>query len=175
MEKVTTDLSENLMEALKIVLASVFIALFAQIKIPIPFSIVPFTGGAFAVLLVGGILGKERGALAVMLYLFEGAIGFPVFAGGSSGISVLIGPHVGYLLSYPLEAFLFGWALEKRSRFLFAFLAPIVNLVFGTLGLMLFMGTKMALAMGFYPFIMIDIAKALFAFTLMTRRIRANG
>ena len=120
-------------------------------------------------LLAGGLLGKERGAIATMLYLLEGAMGLPVFAGGSSGIPVLIGPHAGYLLSFPLEAFLFGWALEQKWKYFFALFVPFVNLAFGTLGLLLYMSAKQALAMGFYPFILADIAKTLLVFSIIRR------
>ena len=61
--------------------ATVFIALSAQVAIPVPFSPVPITGQTLAVLLTGALLGSRLGALAVLLYLLEGSLGLPVFAG----------------------------------------------------------------------------------------------
>ena len=50
----------------------------------------------------------------MIIYLALGAIGLPVFAGGSSGIGALLGPTGGYLLSYPLASFVIGKMLEKK-------------------------------------------------------------
>ncbi len=157
--------------AVPVIIVSLMIGILAQIKIPLPYSLVPFSGQVIGVLLAGGLLGKERGAIAVMLYLVEGALGMPVFAGGSSGIPILVGPHAGYLLSFPLEAFLFGWTLEQKWKYSFALLVPFVNLAFGTLGLLLYMNAKQALAMGFYPFILVDIAKTLLVLSIIRRSL----
>jgi len=167
------------LEIIQVFLGSVVIALCAQIKIPLYFSPVPFTGQVFAVLFVAAMLGKRRGTMAAALYLFEGAVGLPVFAGGSTGLATLIGPHAGYLLSFPLEAYLFGLVLEKyHSRPIIktglAALVPLVNLGMGSLGLILYVGTKQALVMGFYPFVAIDIAKALVVVACAKVRVKCK-
>ncbi len=69
-----------LYDSVLVVLFSAFVALSARIAIPLPFTEVPLTGQTLAVLLTGGVLGSRRGALALLLYLVEGAIGLPVFA-----------------------------------------------------------------------------------------------
>ncbi len=118
----------------------VFAALFAALtgavawfKIPLPFTPVPITLQTLAVLLSGAMLGPYYGALSMIIYLVVGAIGLPVFAGGSSGVGALLGPTGGYLFSYPLAAFVIGKMLEKRnlSRFLkyFSFSVVIVFVV----------------------------------------------
>ena len=104
----------------------VFAALFAALtgavawfKIPLPFTPVPITLQTLMVLLSGAMLGAYYGALAMLLYLIVGAIGWPVFAGGSSGVGALLGPTGGYLFSYPIAAFAIGKMLEKKKLNLF--------------------------------------------------------
>src|SRR5690349_12914946 len=70
---------------------SAFLGLCAQISFPIPFTPVPITLQTLAVLLTGAVLGSKRGVLAMLVYLAEGAIGFPVFAGGTGGFIHLVG------------------------------------------------------------------------------------
>ncbi|MBI3289535.1 MAG: biotin transporter BioY, partial [Elusimicrobia bacterium] len=69
-------------DAVRVVVASLFIAVCAQAEIRLPFSLVPLSGGTLGVLYAGALLGSRRGAAAVVLYLLEGASGFPVFSGG---------------------------------------------------------------------------------------------
>jgi biotin transport system substrate-specific component len=100
----------------------VFAALFASLtgavawfNIPLPFTPVPITLQTLMVLLSGAMLGSYYGGLAMIIYLLLGAIGLPVFAGGSSGIGVLLGPTGGYLLSYPIAAFVVGKMIERKK------------------------------------------------------------
>ncbi len=100
----------------------VFAALFAALtgavawfKIPLPFTPVPITLQTLMVLLSGAMLGAYYGALAMIIYLIMGSIGFPVFAGGSSGFGAILGPTGGYLLSYPVAAFVIGTILSKKN------------------------------------------------------------
>ncbi|MBI2651670.1 biotin transporter BioY [Candidatus Woesearchaeota archaeon] len=117
-----------------LVLSALFAALtaaVAQIKIPLGFTPVPITLQTLLVLLAGAILGPYYGAMSMTIYLALGAIGLPVFAGGSGSIAAFFGPTGGYLLSYPVAAFAVGKILEnKRNKFLkyFSFFA-IVSLV----------------------------------------------
>lgn len=109
------------MEKIKLkgmIFAALFAALTAAVawfKIPLPFTPVPITLQTLAVLLSGAMLGSYYGALSMMIYIGVGAIGLPVFAGGSSGIGVLLGPTGGYLLSYPVASFVIGKMLEKKK------------------------------------------------------------
>lgn len=96
---------------------SLLVALCAQISFYLPFSPVPVTGQTFALLLVGATFGARRAAAALLLYLAQGAIGLPVFApGGLPGLARFAGPTAGYLLAYPLAAFLLGWLTERFPR-----------------------------------------------------------
>src|SRR5262249_26180348 len=104
----------GLLNVLLVVAASALTAIAAQLAIPVPWSPVPITGQTFAVLLSGALLGPRRAFLAQVLYLAEGAVGLPVFAGASAGAAVLAGPTTGYLISFPFAAALTG-ALAERG------------------------------------------------------------
>jgi biotin transport system substrate-specific component len=98
--------------------ASLFVALCARITIPLPFTPVPLTVQNFGVLLVGLLLGSKRGFAALTLYLAEGAIGMPVFSPvGVGGIAQLFhGATGGFLLTYPLVAWLAGYVMEHGRK-----------------------------------------------------------
>ena len=100
----------------------------AQVRIPLPFTPVPITGQTFAVLLVGAVLGSRRGAASLLLYLMQGLVGLPFFAGGTSGLAILLGPTGGYLVGFIVAAYLVGLlaarGLDRRiPSALLAFLA----------------------------------------------------
>jgi biotin transport system substrate-specific component len=100
-----------------IVGGSLFVALCARIAIPLPFTPVPLTVQNFGVLLAGLLLGSRRGFAALALYLAEGALGMPVFSPiGPGGIAQLLGPTGGFLLAYPLVAWLAGFVMERGRR-----------------------------------------------------------
>jgi len=145
--------------------ASAFVALMAQVAIPLPFSPVPLTGQTFAVLLVGAALGSRRGALAMSAYLLEGLAGLPVFAGGMAGPAVLIGPRGGYLIGFIAMAWLVGWlserGLDRRvDTALIAFvLGEVVLYLCGLAVLAIFVGVENAPAMGLLPFLPGDAIK----------------
>ncbi|MCF2971007.1 biotin transporter BioY [Synechococcus sp. Nb3U1] len=100
-------------DALLILGGSLFVAVLAQVRIPLPFTPVPITGQTFAVLLVGAGFGARLGFLTLLLYLLEGILGLPVFTGSGSGLSHLAGPTGGYLLAFPLAAGLMGWLVQQ--------------------------------------------------------------
>src|SRR2546425_9440744 len=79
---------------------SIFTALCAQVSFHIPITPVPITLQTLAVLLTGAALGSRRGALAMLLYLAEGAAGLPVFAGGTGGFVHLVGFTGGFFFSF---------------------------------------------------------------------------
>ncbi len=92
-------------------LGSLFIVLSAQIQVPLwP---VPITGQTFAVLVIGMAYGARLGAATTALYVFEGAMGLPVFAKWSAGAGVLSGATGGYIAGFVLAAFIVGWLAER--------------------------------------------------------------
>ena len=101
------------------VFASLFAALTAAgayIHIPIPFSPVPITLQVFFVLLAGSILKSKWGSLSMIVYILLGIAGLPVFAGGSSGIGVLLGPTGGYIIGFVLAAYFIGKLSERTEN-----------------------------------------------------------
>jgi len=156
-----------LSKPLSIILGSFFIAILAQISIPIPFSPVPITGQTIGVVIVGVMLGPLSGAAAVIAYIFEGAFGLPVFANFSSGIHILFGPTAGYIWSFIIGAFLIGHLdrLGFTSNFALSFLSCLMTttliLVFGAIYLAIIQNDLItALKMGFYPFLIGDFVKS---------------
>lgn len=94
---------------------SILTAVSAQIAIPV--QPVPFTLQTVFVVLAGALLGAKNGAYSQLLYLAMGAIGLPVFSNGSLGIAVLFGPTGGYLLAFPLAAYLTGLLIGKTKNY----------------------------------------------------------
>jgi biotin transport system substrate-specific component len=83
-------------------------------RFEIPHYPVPYTLQTLVVLLAGAFLGARNGAISQFLYLGAGLVGLPVFAGGAMGLARLIGPTGGYLLAFPLAAFIAG-SLSARG------------------------------------------------------------
>lgn len=162
-------LDQRVRDILLIVGGSLLVALMAQVKIPLPFTPVPLTGQTFAVLLVGAALGSRRGAASLLLYLAQGMLGLPVFAGGAGGLAYLSGPTGGYLIGFVCAAFLVGWLAEggKDRRFhiaLLVFLAgEVVIYLCGVSWLAVHIGFEKALAAGLFPFLPGDAVKLLAA------------
>ena len=152
----------------------------AQVSIPVPFTPVPFTFQPMVVLLGAAALGARLGSSSQILYLALGIAGAPVFAASPllpQGMARLLGPTGGYLMAYPVAAFVAG-ALAERGfdrRYLTAVLAMACGLAVifagGVLWLALYAqpsaGWAGALAAGFYPFIAADLAKLMFAAAVM--------
>ncbi|HWS86372.1 MAG TPA: biotin transporter BioY [Pyrinomonadaceae bacterium] len=145
---------------------SLFVALAAQVVIPLPWTPVPLTGQTFAVLLTGALLGPRLGGLAMLAYLLEGAAGLPFFRGGAGGVGHLAGPTAGYLLAFPAAAYVTG-ALAERGwdrRFLSAAaamaLGSLVILACGWAWLALMLRTPAeAFRLGVAPFLPGDVVK----------------
>ena len=79
---------------------------------------VPITAQTLGVMLSGAVLGARRGALALVVLLTLVAVGLPLLAGGRGGLGVFFGPSVGFLLAWPVSAFVIGWITERgRPRY----------------------------------------------------------
>ncbi|MEJ8476832.1 biotin transporter BioY [Roseibium algae] len=74
---------------------------------------VPITAQTLGIMLAGVMLGPIRGALAVLLFLFLLALGAPILAGGRGGLGVFVSPSVGFLISWPIGAFVAGFIMNK--------------------------------------------------------------
>ena len=166
------SLKHSTRELVLVGLFTAITAVCAQISIPLPFTTVPFTLQVLAVCLSGAILGKRLGALSQIVYLLIGAIGVPVFAGFSGGLSKLVGNTGGYLLSYPIAALIIGYVFEKRKGMILNFLSMLVGLIviyaLGVTQLKFVAGLPWPTAYlyGAAPFIVLDIVKIVIATTV---------
>lgn len=105
-------------ERMKFLLLAVMgsLALWLSAKIQVPFYPVPITMQTIVVLLVGMAFGWRLGTATVLLYLAEGALGLPVFAGTperGAGLTYMAGPTGGYLLGFVFAAAAVGWLAQR--------------------------------------------------------------
>lgn len=160
------------------------IAIMAQISIPMPLG-VPMTMQTFAITLAAIILGAKLSTISSLIYILLGAIGLPVLAGFSGGISKFVGPTGGFLISFPIMAFIIGYAVDHRSAFKGAF---VIGLIAGTVvnyivGIAMFcILTQSSVAVGFtacvLPFIPTAIIKAILAALIgfpIRKRLKVMG
>jgi len=148
-----------------VALGALLVAVAAQVVVPLPFTPVPMTLQPLAVLVVGGLLGAAAGVSALILYIALGALGFPVFAAGGSGVLHLIGPTGGYLLAFPVAAGVAGALVRPApSSVLRVLLACAIGMVIihvgGVAQLALLGGDPgTAFRIGFVPFLTGDLLK----------------
>lgn len=154
---------------------ALLVAAAAQIVVPLPFTPVPITGQTFAALLVGGALGRSRGAAALLLYLAGGALGAPVFAQASHGPDALLSATGGYLVGMLVAAGLVGAAADRGwdRRLLGSLTAMLVGSVIiyavgaTWLALSLRVGPATAVDLGVAPFLVGDLVKLALAGLLL--------
>ena len=159
------------------VFTSLFTALIiigGYLSFPIPLSPVPIVLADFFVMLAGLCLGASGGAASIGLFLFLGAIGLPVFAGGKAGLAVFIGPTGGFLIGYLLCVFVIGLISEKGKPSFIKDLAALLVadiVLFGIglpwLKLVLKVTWEKALALGLLPFLIGNIIKIVAALALI--------
>ena len=152
-------------------LAVTLTAAAAQFTMPLPFTAVPFTLTPLVVMLTGAALGSRLGFLTQALYLLLGAAGIAVFTPSVTlppGAARLMGPTGGYLLAYPVAAFVTGWLGEhgwdrRYITSVFSMLAGLSIIFAGGvtwLSLSVTHSIPAALATGFAPFVAADVLKA---------------
>lgn len=155
-----------------LVLGALIVAVSAQVAFPVPLSPVPMTLQGLAVIAVGGLFGPAAGTGALVLYLVAGLLGAPVFAQSSSGLVRLLGPTGGYLLAFPVAAFVAG-AVGARGNLLRSFAGALLAMVTIHLGgwawLALGFGGERAATLGVTPFLVPDALKVVLAALIMWR------
>lgn len=150
----------------------------AQVSIPLPFTPVPFTLQPMIVLLGGAALGARLGMTSQILYIAIGLAGLPVFAASPilpQGFGRLLGPTGGYLMSYPLAAYVAGYLAQRGlgRHYATSVIAMIAGLaiIFACGVAWLAFGAHVGLAgairTGLIPFIPADIIKVLLAATVL--------
>ena len=149
------------------VYASLFAALTAAgAFMAIPIGPVPIVLQNFFVFLTGLLLGTRWGLASVSVYLLAGALGLPVFAGGTGGIGRFVGPTGGYLIGYLPAVWIIGWIAGRgKDRPLF----DLFGMICGALTVYLFgvpwlkaitgMAWAKAVSVGMIPFLIGDALK----------------
>lgn len=164
------------MSTKKMVLVALFaavLAVLAQVSIPTPWGI-PITGQLLGVFLAGAVLGGRLGFLTMVVYLFLGAFGLPVFAQAKGGLPVILGPTGGYLLGFALGVFILGRIVEASSKAGTARLAAgmliclLVAYGLGTLQFALVTGRTFgeAVMLAVIPYLPFDLVKVAIAVPL---------
>ena len=159
-------------------IGSILLAISSKIKIP--FYPVPMTMQTFVVVLIGMLYGWKLGVFTVALYLFEGAIGLPVFAGTPEkgiGLIYFTGPTMGYLMGFLLAVFISGYFYPKIKtseqnvenllgkliisvKFFMLFVASMLSIyILGIIWLSNFVGWEKVLVLGVYPFVLAEMFK----------------
>jgi biotin transport system substrate-specific component len=175
----TTSSRSKAVSTTDLALIATFAALIAVCTIIGDFSVtgigVPFTLQMFGIFLAGAVLGAKRGALAVLLYLAVGTAGVPIFAEHHGGPSVWVGVTGGYLLAFPIAAFIVGLVASRVARTNPASFAVVVSIAaaivtvavvgtLGTLGMSLKLDVSLKAAWGYAtPFFVADIVKGVLA------------
>lgn len=163
---------------LQLIFCSLFIALCAQISIPLPFTPVPITLQTLSVMILGGMLGSKNGALAVMIYLAEALLGLPVLSGGRVDPLFLLSPVGGYLVGFIIQAYVVGWFFERRTSlgrlavFLGLGIGCTMEFACGAVWLACFVGMKNVLTLGVIPFLPGELFKTFLAMAFFNRYIR---
>ena len=158
-----------------IFLSSLLITISAKIKIP--FYPVPMTMQTFVVILVGITFGWKIGVATISLYLFEGIIGLPVFAGTPEkgiGLAYFVGPTMGYLVGFIFATFIAGY-FNFNTNIFFIFLKLIFSVsiiyILGVSWLGNLIGwDKPVLELGLKSFLYAELFKILLL-TILTKKL----
>lgn len=179
-------------DAILVISGSLFVALFAQLFVKLPFTPVPITGQTFAVLIVGAGLGALRGMASLAAYLCWIAAGLPFAAEGAGGADLLAFSSAsgGYLWGFVAAALIVGWLAERGwtervgSAIGVMLIGSVVIYLFGVTWLaaaldvpIMAEGAQLndALEFGLYPFVVGDVLKLLVAAGLLPVAMRFVG
>ena len=158
------------------IVGTIVLAISAKAKIP--FYPVPMTMQTFVVLLIGISFGWKLGLFTVGLYLAEGIIGLPVFAGTPEkglGIVYFLGPTMGYLIGFLVAAFLTGF-FKFGSNYILNFFKLVVSAsmiyLLGMLWLAKFTGWEKVFVIGAQPFLLAELFKILLLTILIPKVLK---
>jgi biotin transport system substrate-specific component len=139
---------------------------------------VPITAQTLGIMLCGTVLGARLGGLAALLYAGLGVIGLPILSGGAGGFGVLAGPSAGFIIGFPISAFVTGLVFQtwRANIAISAFVASVIGAIIaqysmGIIGLSINAGLSIKqAAIAMTPFIPGDLLKAALA-GLITRSL----
>lgn len=122
--------SPDLRKTVYCALFTALIIIGAYISIPLPVGPVPVVLADFFVMLAGLFMGAKSGFLIVLLYLFLGAIGMPVFSSGGAGLAFLMGPTGGFLLGYFPLVVIIGITTPPQGSFIRTLVGVVIGNIF---------------------------------------------
>lgn len=167
------------MKTKDLIICSLFCAItcvIAQISIPLS---VPITMQTLAVSLSGIILGSKKGFFSQLIYIFLGGIGLPVFSGFKGVLQIILGPTGGFIITFPLMAFIISYISEKSDKkfilFISIFIGYIINYIGGLIQFMYITKSNLssAISICIIPFLFTDFIKILLA-NIIGYKIRKN-
>ncbi len=164
------NINSNLLNIVLALFGTFLLAISA--KIQVPFWPVPMTMQTFVIFLIGMTYSVRLSFVTVALYLFEGALGLPVFASGG-GIAYLTGPTAGYLYGMLIASVLIsylanlGFSKTYFKSFISLTSGSIIIFAFGIIYLGSIIGYQKAVAAGLLPFIPSELFKIALAVTLI--------
>ncbi|AGI66513.1 putative permease protein [Octadecabacter antarcticus 307] len=169
-----------------VALIALFAALIAALglipKLTLGFG-VPITAQSLGVMLCGTILGSKRGAMSVLLLLLLVAVGLPLLSGGRGGLGLFVSPSAGFLIGWPVAAFVTGMIVEKWRGYSLAVVAGVASViggilvmyVFGIAGLSIALDKSLLEATGLVAaFVPGDVIKAVIAGMLTAALAKAR-
>lgn len=155
--------------------ASIIVGMCSPLSIPLWFSPIPLALQGSIILFFATFMNRFEALSMVLLFILQGAVGLPVFAGGASGFFHLLGPRGGYILGYAVSAFFVAALTEKSTSLLQRFgifcLGNWIIYAYGVFWLSQFIGVSKAFLLGVCPFILGDVLKAIF-FTCLTKTMQ---
>lgn len=149
-------------QAMLVVGGSIFLAALSQVSVGEP---VPQTLQTLGVMLIGLTFGFRLATATLLLYILEGAVGIPVFAGFTAGIAKIIGGTGGYLVGFVLAAALIGYLADTKftkswlGTVAALFAGEVIIFGLGVAWLTYLYGFDKALEWGFTPFVLWDAVK----------------
>ena len=164
MELVKKIESSNIFKKITLIIFGTLL-LTISAKIKVPFYPVPMTMQTFVVVLIGITLGWKLGLITIFVYLFEGAIGLPVFAGTPEkgiGINYMMGPTGGYLVGFIISVFIAGFVNLNKNifvKFLLISLSIFAIYITGIPWLAYLAGWEIAYVWGIKNFLLAEVFK----------------
>ncbi len=171
--------SRGLRQMIGVAVFAMATAFAAKVMIPVPGTPVPFTFQVVCVILAGALLGPRLGAASQITYVAVGALGAPVFAAGG-GLAYLVGPTGGYLLAFPLAAYVVGSIAGRRRGGALplgvGLAAGVLTIHAGGAAWLAILTGDAALAVGYGvgPFLLLDVVKIGLAL-LVALRVRPRA
>ena len=167
-----TKSSENVRRMVLCAMFTALVAVCSQIAVPMPWG-VPINLALFAVYMAGTMLGPVWGTASQVVFIALAAIGVPVLANFSGGIDKFVGPTGGFLISFPIMAYIIGLGVEHRGAFKGAFpvavvVGTVVNYIVGVILFVIVAHSTVSVAVSacVLPFIPTAIIKAVLACVL---------